>query len=97
MKKLHFPKPKPLKEELELEDVDKHRKLDCIFYDSCLDYASDFIYNSFSCNGCAYYYKNNMSGKERKAFEEIAKVIIKKEINDEKEMEFESRIFKKIS
>jgi hypothetical protein len=57
MKKLHYPKPKKLKEELLLDDVDIHRKLDCIFYDFCLDHAVDFVYTSFSCIGCHYFKK----------------------------------------
>ena len=57
IKFLHYPKPKKLKEELLLNDVDKHRKLDCIFYDFCLDHAVNFVYPSFSCIDCNYYKK----------------------------------------
>jgi len=64
--RIHYPKPKKLFEELELDFVEKHRKFDCIFYDFCLDYAVDFVYLSFSCIGCNYYCKLKKINKGEK-------------------------------
>lgn len=81
MTKLVYPKPKRLPEELELEDVINNRKFDCIFYDICLDHASEFKYDSFSCNKCFHYHKIKQNLYEVKQFEEIGKLILsKKEI-----------------
>lgn len=76
MKKLHNPKPKRLQEELTLENVSKHRKFNCIFYEFCLDHAVDFVYPAFSCLGCTYYYKGEMNKIEKEKFEEMAKFIL---------------------
>jgi hypothetical protein len=81
MKKLHYPKPKKLYEELELDNVNKHRKFDCIFYEFCLDHAVDFLYESFSCTNCTYYYKTTTSIKEYNGFNEMAKEILKDKSN----------------
>lgn len=75
-RKVHYPKPKRLKEELVLEEVDKHRKFDCIFYDFCLDHAVDFLYQGFSCSECHYYYKGEMNKIEKERFESMARYIL---------------------
>jgi hypothetical protein len=60
MKKMYYPKPKKLNEEiLDVDLVNKYRKLNCVFYEHCLDHASDFIYESFSCKGCEFYYPSS--------------------------------------
>jgi hypothetical protein len=75
MKTLHYPKPKKLYEELELECVNNHRQFNCIFYELCLDHAVNFVYQSFSCKGCTYYYKTKIDFKDYVGFNEIAKRI----------------------
>lgn len=85
IKTLHYPKPRKLFEELELEEVDKYRKLDCIFYEICLDHAVEFNYRSFYCmDNCLYYKKTTMNLLEKEAFDEMAKVILK-ELNKKDE------------
>jgi hypothetical protein len=75
-KRVHYPKPQKLKEELELDSVNKHRKLDCIFYDFCLDHAADFVYKSFSCKkDCDYYHKQQMSDEDKTALIKMAREI----------------------
>lgn len=81
MNKLHYPKPRRLNEELFLETVDRHRRFDCVFYDFCLDHACDFVYQSFSCKGCTYYYKSTTSLKEIKGYEEMAMEILQNKNN----------------
>lgn len=84
MKTLHYPKPKRLREELELDNVNDHRKFDCIFYDLCLDHAAEFRYPSFSCgNNCKYYYKNTVSIIDLIGYSELAKEILKNKKNGE--------------
>src|SRR5574343_988473 len=56
--KILYPKPKRLNYELELEETDKHRQFNCIFYDICLDHAAHFLYQSFSCQGCTWYHED---------------------------------------
>lgn len=82
--RLHFPKPQRLREELSLENVDLHRKFECIFYDLCLDYATEFKYPSFSCGiNCKYYYKNRESIKDMLGYSELAKEILRNKKNGE--------------
>lgn len=76
MTKLIYPKPKRLSEELELEDVSNNRKFDCIFYEFCLDHATDFRYSSFSCNGCRHYHGVKQKEYDMKQFEELGKLIL---------------------
>lgn len=56
--KIMYPKPKRLHYDLELEDTNRHRQFDCIFYDICLDHAAHFLYQSFSCQGCTWYHED---------------------------------------
>lgn len=55
MKKLHYVKPTQLKYELSLEEVNQHRKIDCLFYDICLDTTSARNWRSYSCCNCDVY------------------------------------------
>jgi len=56
MKYLYI-KPKKLRSVLEEDEVDDHRKFDCVFYDHCLDHARTFRYVSFTCKNCINYNK----------------------------------------
>jgi hypothetical protein len=47
-----------LKQELDISEVDIHRKEDCVNYDDCIDFASRKMYKSFSCMKCEKYLHN---------------------------------------
>jgi hypothetical protein len=52
--------PNPIRLEAQLlfcEQVNKHRNLDCIFYEICLDRAIIYSWESFSCRKCKLYVK----------------------------------------
>jgi hypothetical protein len=74
--KLFYPIPKKLGEELEsFKEVEKHRKLDCLFYDSCLSHAFAFFWKGFSCLNCEYYIEDPNYIKDNDKFIEIFKYI----------------------
>lgn len=45
-------KPKKLSKELTWEETYIHRKINCLFYENCLNHAAIFNWLSFSCINC---------------------------------------------
>lgn len=85
---LFYVKPvKSLNFDLETEpQVSEHRKVRCIFYSNCLNYAAYMCWQSFSCKGCIHYFEDKDFGEidDLKACEfllSIIRVPIKKEKN----------------
>ena len=56
--KLIFVQPKKFLELETVQNVNRHRKLDCIFYNLCLSRAAYASWNGFSCLECQMYYKD---------------------------------------
>lgn len=74
-----YPKPQKLNEELfSIKEVDKHRKIDCIFYEHCLDHAAHFRYKSFTCRGCLWYYKHENKEENNENCQVFKKIVQKK-------------------
>lgn len=53
--KYFYIKPKKINRALEEDEVDEHRRINCIFYAHCLDHARTFRYISFSCKDCKHH------------------------------------------
>ncbi|MBN2802125.1 MAG: hypothetical protein JXR91_03425 [Deltaproteobacteria bacterium] len=45
-----------LNHELQLKEINIHRKEECVHYDDCLTEASALLWPSFSCKGCESYH-----------------------------------------
>jgi hypothetical protein len=43
---------KQLKNTLKIDEVQKHRKIDCEKYSQCLDIAVEYQWKGFSCRNC---------------------------------------------
>jgi hypothetical protein len=57
---LLYPKPKKLNIEIvTIAEVEKYRKINCIFYENCLDHATVFNWMNFSCIDCSHYFKED--------------------------------------
>ena len=61
-----YPIPKKLEFQLSYLQLKQHRKLNCIFYDICLDHASTFKWESFSCFRCKNYFTKENNPNKRK-------------------------------
>lgn len=58
--KKHYPNPARLESQLLFcEQVRKHRYMDCIFYEICLDRAIIYLWESFSCRKCKLYIEDS--------------------------------------
>ncbi|MBN2339841.1 MAG: hypothetical protein JXX29_12305 [Deltaproteobacteria bacterium] len=44
-----------LNHELHIQEINEHRKDDCVHYDTCLTEASALLWPSFSCKDCSNY------------------------------------------
>lgn len=55
-KKIIYPFPERLKNELHWVELDEHRKFNCIYYDNCIDHASTHRWQSFTCKNCIHYF-----------------------------------------
>ena len=52
-------KPKALEDPpMTLENVDRYKKSDCMFYETCLDHAAKSGWDQFHCRRCKIYEEN---------------------------------------
>jgi hypothetical protein len=59
--KKYYPNPEKLESQLLFcEQVNKHRYMECIFYEICIDHAALYLWESFSCLKCKLYIKGNL-------------------------------------
>ena len=60
--------------ELDIDDIDKYKKLDCQHYDDCLTIAGNRNYIQFTCNNCTAY-SSVYQGKDLAGLIEMARRI----------------------
>ncbi|MDY0315701.1 MAG: hypothetical protein RBR32_11565 [Bacteroidales bacterium] len=86
-KKLYYPKPLPYKKEVvSIEEIEKLRKIDCVFYSNCLDHAVVFNYKNFHCKECNDYIRDPdyiqdafLSSDSKKCMRVIQKILAEEE------------------
>jgi len=53
-----FPDPRPW-DKLLFQEVERHRNLDCEDYPKCLDYASQRLWEGFTCRYCPFFHRRD--------------------------------------
>ena len=80
----HFPLPpkchpvevsKMNAERIRVSNVEKYKKLDCLFYEKCLTYAAGKQWANFSCRVCHNYTPTDMTPKDIRRWRKMSTLL----------------------